>query len=376
MNSACTIQEGNSEKRVLRWCGIPDVVSEESGDLQRWYPGGATVEYKWPWSALKKFYYLETETIIDIQYGKVKSIRTMSEEDKAMVLDTLGQIRGQINPVPEPVVWPNAPNVEYVIPYEYEKKMRMAGIDLSKPEGVIEGHRAWFTGNKEVTIEGIFLVSPGYRPRLCLLDDEGLIWSGFDDIVVDTFKGKSVTVSDLIGCVLDIERPEGALILPVTAGQISPFYIKHPGKSKQSPDIKLLETPVYEDISGFDAEQLSDLAGQYGKLVAIEGHYEYKKIYEHLACGFFVSKHAYYRLVRDFEYLCFHRSAIRDPETEIVIEPDQPCDRIIYGKIRSLIDVPCYRHYNGYLILGRGKHEVKIEILGRGNLKGAGTFVD
>lgn len=84
-NTANTIQKGSSEKSVLELYGIPDAITERSGDLERRYIGGLIPGYKWPKSAIKRFYYLERETTITIQCNKVISVHAINEEEKEMV---------------------------------------------------------------------------------------------------------------------------------------------------------------------------------------------------------------------------------------------------------------------------------------------------
>lgn len=83
--STDSVRKVTSEKKVLKLYGTPDVISEESGDLMRLYEGEDVPEYRWPKSAIKKFYYSQSETVITIQRNKVVSVDTMNEDEKERI---------------------------------------------------------------------------------------------------------------------------------------------------------------------------------------------------------------------------------------------------------------------------------------------------
>ncbi|MHC4882973.1 MAG: hypothetical protein ACYTFX_09385 [Planctomycetota bacterium] len=71
--------------------GVPDVISERSGDLERRYVGGLVPDYKWPKSELKKLYYPTMETVVTIQHGRAIAIDAITLQEKEMVQDTIKQ---------------------------------------------------------------------------------------------------------------------------------------------------------------------------------------------------------------------------------------------------------------------------------------------
>ena len=56
-NTVDTVHIGASTEKVIKLCGLPDVISEISGDLQRFYKGDQNPAYKWPKSAITEYYY-------------------------------------------------------------------------------------------------------------------------------------------------------------------------------------------------------------------------------------------------------------------------------------------------------------------------------
>lgn len=77
------IHIGNSEQRAKVFYGKPKIIQEQSGDLARWYVEEfpSDCEYKWPRSAVKKYYYPDKNLVVAFQYGKVISNDTIDSLD-------------------------------------------------------------------------------------------------------------------------------------------------------------------------------------------------------------------------------------------------------------------------------------------------------
>jgi hypothetical protein len=71
-NSAGSIRKGISEKSVVELYGVPDVISERSGDLERRYVGGLV-------------------PVVTIQHGRAIAIDAITLQEKEMVQDTIKQ---------------------------------------------------------------------------------------------------------------------------------------------------------------------------------------------------------------------------------------------------------------------------------------------
>lgn len=85
-STADTVSIGISKEKVIEIYGVPDVISERSGDLQRFYKGDQSPAYKWPKSAITEYYYLNMNKVIIIQSNKVASIGSISNEEAERVL--------------------------------------------------------------------------------------------------------------------------------------------------------------------------------------------------------------------------------------------------------------------------------------------------
>jgi hypothetical protein len=84
-NSAA-IQRGTPITHVQLDYGLPDVISDESGDEKRYYVPTKRPEYEWPPEALRTFYYLDRDLAVTFVSGKAVSSASIKVEEREEVL--------------------------------------------------------------------------------------------------------------------------------------------------------------------------------------------------------------------------------------------------------------------------------------------------
>ncbi|MEN6307769.1 MAG: hypothetical protein ABFD91_08445 [Anaerohalosphaeraceae bacterium] len=80
------ISIGLSEQQVKNELGIPDFISESSGDQVRTYKGNVSPKYKWPDDAIKKYYYMNTSKEYIFKNNHLLEVRDISEERRERLL--------------------------------------------------------------------------------------------------------------------------------------------------------------------------------------------------------------------------------------------------------------------------------------------------
>jgi hypothetical protein len=73
--------------------GPPDVISDRSGDLQRFYTPHSRPPAEWPWSAPRTFYYFGRDLQVTFGRGRVVSVRRIDARLRPVVDDVLSRRR-------------------------------------------------------------------------------------------------------------------------------------------------------------------------------------------------------------------------------------------------------------------------------------------
>ena len=81
-----TIMLGVSEQKVINVLGIPDFISEKSGDIERIYKGNGSPAYKWPDYAIKKYYYINNGKEYVFSNNRLLEVGDISAERKEILL--------------------------------------------------------------------------------------------------------------------------------------------------------------------------------------------------------------------------------------------------------------------------------------------------
>ena len=66
--------------------GVPDVISDESGDQKRFYVPTDRPESEWPADAPRTFYYLDRDLAITFVFGKAVTSGPIDAEERELVL--------------------------------------------------------------------------------------------------------------------------------------------------------------------------------------------------------------------------------------------------------------------------------------------------
>jgi len=65
--------------------GMPDAISDRSGDRGRFYTPTNRPAAEWPWEAPRSFYYLDRRLVVTFVKGKSVDSREMTDAETAMV---------------------------------------------------------------------------------------------------------------------------------------------------------------------------------------------------------------------------------------------------------------------------------------------------
>jgi len=80
------IRRGTPITHVQLEYGVPDVISDESGDVERYYVPTKRPEHEWPADAPRTFYYLDRDMSVTFVSGKAVSSRPIRPEVREQVL--------------------------------------------------------------------------------------------------------------------------------------------------------------------------------------------------------------------------------------------------------------------------------------------------
>jgi hypothetical protein len=83
------VQSGTPITRIIEQYGEPDVISERSGDLIRYYTPEQPVEYAWPAEAPKTLYYLDRDIAIKFVLGSAKKVEKITPDERKRLVDLL-----------------------------------------------------------------------------------------------------------------------------------------------------------------------------------------------------------------------------------------------------------------------------------------------
>lgn len=76
---------GASITQVQTWYGLPDVISDRSGDLERYYSPTNRPAHEWPAEATRTFYYLDRGVVITFVHGQAVEVGPLSDEDRQLM---------------------------------------------------------------------------------------------------------------------------------------------------------------------------------------------------------------------------------------------------------------------------------------------------
>jgi len=88
------IRRGTPITHVQLDRGRPDVISDSSGDLTRFYVPTNRPEAEWPWDAPRTFYYLDRNLAVTFERGKAVRAETIDAEMRERTLKPLVRRQG------------------------------------------------------------------------------------------------------------------------------------------------------------------------------------------------------------------------------------------------------------------------------------------
>jgi hypothetical protein len=88
-----SVPRGKPIAHVQSECGMPDVISDASGDLVRFYTPERRPKEEWPAEAPRTFYYMERNLAVTFVLGKAVSSGPINDERREVLNMHLGQIR-------------------------------------------------------------------------------------------------------------------------------------------------------------------------------------------------------------------------------------------------------------------------------------------
>ena len=83
------MRDGTPITQVQAEYALPDVISDESGDLQRFYVPSRRPPWEWPAEAARTFYYLDRDLAVKFVRGKAVSATSIGKELRESTLEPL-----------------------------------------------------------------------------------------------------------------------------------------------------------------------------------------------------------------------------------------------------------------------------------------------
>ncbi|MEX0654003.1 MAG: hypothetical protein WD534_16660 [Phycisphaeraceae bacterium] len=80
------IRYGEQITVVQHAFGLPDVISDRSGDLERLYTPQNRPPQQWPASAPRSFYYLDRDLAVTFVHGKARSASRITPDRRETIL--------------------------------------------------------------------------------------------------------------------------------------------------------------------------------------------------------------------------------------------------------------------------------------------------
>src|SRR5687768_14996621 len=88
------IRRGTPITHVQSDFGEPDVISDSSGDLTRFYVPTNRPREEWPWEAPRTFYYLDRNLAVTFERGKAVRAEAIDAETRERMLEPLVRRHG------------------------------------------------------------------------------------------------------------------------------------------------------------------------------------------------------------------------------------------------------------------------------------------
>jgi hypothetical protein len=84
-----SISRGVDEATVQTRFGLPDAISDTSGDQRRFYSPFNRPEDEWPRTAAKEFYYLRSTSAFRFQGGKLVAVYSIQNSDLRSLVERI-----------------------------------------------------------------------------------------------------------------------------------------------------------------------------------------------------------------------------------------------------------------------------------------------